>query len=97
MTRKRKKLANTWIDPDDAPAWTKEQLERAEVADGTKILHPASGTLTRPRGRPHKAECKELVRIRLSQEVTNYFRASGAGWQTRIDNALKWVISNPLN
>jgi len=33
-----------------------------------------------------------LVSVRYSPEVLAYFKAGGAGWQTRMDDALKqWV------
>ena len=44
------------------------------------------------RGRPKAAVTKERITIRLSQEVVDRFRASGDGWQTRVDAALKdWL------
>ena len=42
-----------------------------------------------PRGRPKLASKKQLVSIRYSHEVIDYFRASGAGWQARMDAVLK--------
>lgn len=45
----------------------------------------------RARG-PQKAPTKIPTTIRLSPEVSAAFRATGPGWQTRIDNALKdWL------
>jgi uncharacterized protein (DUF4415 family) len=41
------------------------------------------------RGRPKLANKKKLVSIRYSPEVIDYFRASGAGWQARMDAVLK--------
>ena len=41
------------------------------------------------RGRPKLKNKKQLVSIRYSPEVIDYFRASGAGWQTRMDAVLK--------
>lgn len=39
-----------------------------------------------------KTPTKEQISIRLSREVLDEFRASGHGWQTRIDTALKaWL------
>jgi uncharacterized protein (DUF4415 family) len=35
------------------------------------------------------ANKKQLVSIRYSPEVIDYFRASGAGWQARMDAVLK--------
>ncbi|MGD9888538.1 MAG: BrnA antitoxin family protein [Halothiobacillaceae bacterium] len=44
------------------------------------------------KGRPPAASTKERITIRLSPEVVGQFRATGAGWQTRIDAALKdWL------
>ena len=79
------------LDPDDAPEWTADQFERAEIAIAGKVVRPARGTLT-TRGRPKKADAKVHIRIRLSPQVLGFFRASGPGWQTRIDEVLrKWV------
>jgi uncharacterized protein (DUF4415 family) len=41
------------------------------------------------RGRPKLASKKQLVSIRYSPEVIDYFKASGAGWQARMDAVLK--------
>lgn len=43
-------------------------------------------------GRPRAAVTKERITIRLSREVVERFRATGDGWQTRVDEALKeWL------
>lgn len=44
------------------------------------------------RGRPKLANKKQLVSIRYSPEVLDYFRASGAGWQARMDAVLKEYV-----
>lgn len=44
------------------------------------------------RGR-QKAPTKKLVSLRLSPEVLDHYRATGPGWQTRIDEALKRVVA----
>ena len=44
------------------------------------------------RGRPKLAAKKQLVSIRYSPEVIDYFRASGAGWQARMDAVLKEYV-----
>ena len=48
---------------------------------------------------PQKAPVKERITIRLSPEVVQRFRATGDGWQTRVDTALKdWLKSHkPAN
>lgn len=41
---------------------------------------------------PQKAPTKERVTIRLSPEVVQRFKATGSGWQTRVDAALQdWL------
>ena len=48
---------------------------------------------TKLKGRPKAAVTKERISIRLSPDVVQTFRATGEGWQTRIDAALKeWLI-----
>ena len=43
---------------------------------------------------PQVAPTKQLVSVRYSPEVLEYFKSGGAGWQTRMDEALKqWVAS----
>lgn len=45
----------------------------------------------RTRG-PNKRPVKEQVAVRYSPDVLAFFRATGAGWQTRMDAALReWV------
>jgi len=44
------------------------------------------------RGRPKLANKKQLVSIQYSPEVIDYFRASGAGWQARMDAVLKEYV-----
>ena len=40
------------------------------------------------RGRLKSDQTKQSITIRLSPEVTQYFRATGKGWQTKVDEAL---------
>jgi uncharacterized protein (DUF4415 family) len=55
-----------------------------------------NATLRRPgqRGPGRKAK-KVLLSMRYSPEVVEYFKSTGEGWQTRMDEALKeWVASH---
>lgn len=45
------------------------------------------------RGRPRSASTKKLVSIRYSPEVLKYFRSTGEGWQSRIDEVLREYIA----
>ena len=60
-------------DPDAAP-----DLVEAERAGGIQRI-----------GRPKSAAPKEAVSIRIDPEVLAYFKASGPGWQSRINTALR--------
>ena len=43
---------------------------------------------------PQLTPTKQLVSVRFSPEVLEYFKASGAGWQRRMDDVLKqWVAA----
>jgi uncharacterized protein (DUF4415 family) len=45
-------------------------------------------------GRPRLANRKQLVSIRYSPEVLDYFRSSGAGWQSRMDAVLRQYVES---
>ena len=49
----------------------------------------------RKRGK-QKKPTKQSVTIRLSQDVVEAFRATGQGWQTRIDDALRQYIQSSM-
>ncbi len=47
------------------------------------------------RGRPLGSATKTQITLRLDSDVVEKFKASGDGWQTRINDALKsWVQSH---
>jgi uncharacterized protein (DUF4415 family) len=94
MTVSRKSIKRVWRDPDDAPELTEDILDRAEISVGGLVLRSANGALTRP-GRPRSAAPKKSVHLRLSPDVLAHFRKSGAGWQTRIDEALRKLAKLP--
>lgn len=45
-------------------------------------------------GRPKAVAPKVYTGMRLDADVLAYFKSEGQGWQTRINNALKSLISN---
>ena len=46
---------------------------------------------------PQKLPVKERITIRLSPDVLTQFRATGDGWQTRVDAALRdWLNDHAL-
>jgi uncharacterized protein (DUF4415 family) len=78
-------------DPDDAPPFTRELAARAQISIGDKIIREADPPLGRRRGRPAKPESdrKELVSLRLSPDILAWLRATGPGWQTRVEEMLR--------
>ena len=45
------------------------------------------------RGRPKSESPKQLVSVRYSQEVLNYFKSTGEGWQSRMDGVLREYVA----
>lgn len=68
----------------DNPKWTKQDFAKARTFQDAL---PDLASSIRRRG-PNKAPTKTAVSLRLSKEVLDYFKSTGRGWQTRIDNAL---------
>lgn len=69
------------------------EVRELTVADMKKFEPMDSALLTKigVRG-PQKAPTKERITIRLSRDVLERFRASGSGWQGRMDEALRaWL------
>ena len=93
MTARKESMKSNWVDPDDAPELTAEVAERAQIAIGGKIVRQATGTLTK-RGRPPVGEAaKQQVTLRLAPKVIDHFKATGAGWQTRMNAVLERYVS----
>lgn len=86
----KKKSKKTNDDFDD---WypTLVELKRARPiseVDPDLLAAYQKGTLRR-RGRPAKDVKKEVVSLRLDPDVIAAFRATGAGWQSRINQLLR--------
>jgi len=80
MPRKKNTDASKWVDPDDAPELTREFFERGEIREGDRIIR---------RGRPPLPSPKQAVKLRLDADVLEAYRATGEGWQTRINADLR--------
>ena len=94
MGASRKNTDDSW-DPDTAPEIPDDAWDRAQIAIGGKVVREATGTLTK-RGRPPVGdEPKQQVTLRLAPKVIRYFKATGEGWQTRVNETLeKYVARN---
>jgi uncharacterized protein (DUF4415 family) len=72
-------IAAAKADPDAQPL-TPKQL---------KSMVP----LRASRGRPKLANPKQLVSVRYSAEVLEYFKSTGEGWQSRMDGVLRKYVT----
>jgi uncharacterized protein (DUF4415 family) len=73
----------------DSPATTEADWADAFVCRGAEELH--NEAVRRTRGK-NKSPTKEQVVIRYDADILAHFRATGKGWQTRMNDALKeWV------
>lgn len=70
---------------DDAPELTDEFFEKAEHRIGDKVIR---------RGRPPLDTPKQQITLRIDAEIIEYFRASGPGWQSRINAVLREHLHN---
>ncbi len=91
MRGKQNSSGPSWVDPDDAPAWSEDAFERAEIAVGDTVVRPASGTVSR-RGRPRLENPKRLVTLRLDGDVLDRLREGGPGWQSRVNEILRKAV-----
>ncbi len=87
--------------PKPRPLIDEDGEVRELTAADMKRLRPAKAVLPatllgklKVRG-AQRTPTKERITIRLSPDVVERFRATGEGWQTRVDAALKdWLKSH---
>lgn len=80
MSENKRVTPSTWVDPDDAPELTDAFFARADLYRGDKLVR---------RGRPKAVTTKEPVKLRIDADVLAALRATGEGWQTRINETLR--------
>jgi uncharacterized protein (DUF4415 family) len=71
------------------PELTKADFARAKPF--AEVFPDLAASIRKGRG-PNKAPTKKLVSLRLSPEVLEHFKATGDGWQSRIDETLRKVV-----
>jgi uncharacterized protein (DUF4415 family) len=62
--------------------------DMAEAAFKSATTKPAEF----PPARPAIPNAKEMVSLRLDRDILDHFQEGGAGWQERINDALRKVI-----
>ena len=76
---------------DDNPEWTDGDVKHARPIADFPELAKAFPNGSKPRGRPKGSTTSEksLVSLRIDNDVLERFRATGPGWQSRINEALR--------
>ena len=84
-----------WVDPDDAPELDKHWFDTATPMIGKNEVTRqewAASVEGKKRGRPvgsNKPDAKQVATLRLDPDVLAALRATGDGWQTRINDMLR--------
>lgn len=90
-----KRKPNPDLPDVDNPEWTAAEAHKA--ASFSALPKTLQTKLARRARGAQRAPTKERITIRLSPEVVETFRATGTGWQTRMDAALlDWLKHHAL-
>lgn len=80
MNESKRASKAIWADPDDAPELTDDWFQSADQYEGGKLVR---------RGRPRSENRKTAISLRVDADVLERFRASGPGWQSRMNKVLR--------
>jgi uncharacterized protein (DUF4415 family) len=81
-----------WDEVSDVPELTDEQLAQAKPF--VEMFPELAASIRRTRGK-QKAPTKELISLRVDRDVVAAYRATGAGWQGKMNAALKAALREP--
>jgi uncharacterized protein (DUF4415 family) len=83
-----------WDAVSDTPEVTAEELAQARPFD---LVFPDQAASARRMRGPQKAPLKTRVTLRIDSATLEAFKATGKGWQTRMDAALKAAAPSRKN
>lgn len=86
-TNKEDKIITQQAREDDTLFTDKQLAAMKPISEFPQLL-----TLAK-RGRPLKLNPKKSTTIRLNTEVLDFFKASGKGWQTEINDILQKYVN----
>lgn len=76
-------------DPDN-PELTDQQLKQGKSF--AEAFPDLAESIKRSRGRPSVDNPKQQVSLRLSPDVLSKLKATGKGWQSRVDDILRKAV-----
>ena len=83
MNESKPTTPTEWVDPDDAPELSDEFFTQADEYLGENLVR---------RGRPKIESPKQALTVRYDADVIAAFKATGKGWQSRMNAALRdWL------
>lgn len=92
---------NPYLIDDENPEWTAEDFKNARPAG--EVLHEifskevADEMLAPKPGRKLGSGLKDSQNIRFDRDILATFKATGKGWQTRMNDALRtYLKEHPL-
>ena len=96
MNVKSQDSPNPWVDPDDAPELTDDFFEQGEWKIGEQPVSPHAGAAALrtalSAGGVQLQSTPQALTMRFDPEVIAAFKATGPGWQARMNDALKdWL------
>jgi uncharacterized protein (DUF4415 family) len=74
------------LDPAN-PELTEEEFKLARPF--AEVFPELAASIKRARGRPAMERPRKVVSLRMDQDVLERFRATGKGWQSRVNDALR--------
>ena len=80
-TAKLPKKTSAKVNDPDNPAWTEDML-------GAPVIKRGRG--------PQAAPTKILTSVRLDADILEFFKSKGAGYQSRINAALRMEVEREL-
>ena len=78
-----------WDEVSDNPAWTPDQFAAAKPF--AEVFPDLAESIRRTRGK-QKAPTKELVSLRIDRATLDAYRATGPGWQARVNDTLRKAL-----
>ena len=79
-----------WDEVSDNPEMTEEELK--ELRPFREVFPELAASIARKLGRPKAETPKKAISLRLDQEVIDRFKATGDGWQSRMNEALRKAV-----